>query len=87
VDEKQAGGELQKFASKLRLSQFRTRLASGNVLEVLKSEGIDAKQLPKAFVEGLATLSVDELDTLAIVNLKLKPDLSKAGGVEGGILF
>jgi hypothetical protein len=86
MEDKTSRPELQKLTSKLRLAEFRTRLAGGKVTEVLQREGIEVKLLPKEFVEGLATLSPEELDTLANVNLKLKPDIA-AGGVDGGILF
>jgi hypothetical protein len=86
VAEQAGKGALEKLSEKLLESAFRRKLASGAAADVLKQEGIDPTALPSSFVEGLSMLSERELNVIATLNLKLKPQI-KPVDVSGGILF
>ena len=79
--------DLEKLTERLFESSFRRKLASGTTADVLRQEGIDVAKLPANFVEGLSMLSESELNAIATLNLKFRPDIRKVADVSGGILF
>lgn len=79
--------EIDKFQDKLQSNEFRKKLASGNAVAVLSTEGIDHTKLPQNFVQTLGTLSETELEAMATVNLKAASVSARAGDMQGGLFF
>ena len=78
--------ELNKLTEELVKSDLRRKLAGGDVVCVLREEGIDSSQLPSDFLAEIGTLSEKELNTIANINLKANA-VKRVASIDGGIIF